>query len=60
MHKERFLVQWTIEDTVEVLLPPTATERQITEAARKAISNELRKARGCAYEINIGNYEGPY
>lgn len=59
MHKERFNVQWTIEGTVEVLLPTDATEAQVTKAARAAVADDLRKG-GFAADINIGNYEGPY
>jgi len=61
MHNERFNVQFSIEGSVEVLLPPDATEEQIDKAAKKAIQDECLKARGLPPgELQIGRYEGPY
>lgn len=61
MHKERFSVEWSMEGTVEVLLPPDATEQQIYEAAREALDREFRNGRGALpADINIGRYKGPY
>ncbi len=61
MHKERFNVEWTMEGSIEVLLPPNATEAQVDKAARNTLAAEFRKGRGALpAEINIGKYEGPY
>ena len=60
VHKERFNVEFTIEGSVEVLLPPDASEAQIDKAAKQAVYDECRKARGIPGELAIGRYEGPY
>lgn len=60
MHKERFSVLFFVEGSVEVLLPPTASESEIDKAAMKEIWKQFARARGCPFEIQIGRYDGPY
>lgn len=61
MHNERFNVEFTIEGAIEVLLPANATEKEIINAAKKAIRDEVCKGRGALPgDLQIGRYEGPY
>ena len=61
MPNERFNVEFTIEGSIEVLLPADATEANITKAAEKAVWDECRKARGTLLgDLQIGQYEGPF
>ena len=61
MHNKRFNVEFTIEGSIEVLLPADATEAQITKAAEKAVRDECLKGRGALPgDLQIGRYEGPY
>lgn len=57
MYDERYLVQFTIEDTVEVSVKAGASEQQIDKAARKLVLDEIRKSRGFPWDINIGRVE---
>ncbi len=59
-HQERFNVEFSIEDSVEVLLPPSASEREIYAAAERAIKEDCRKSRGFPYDLQMGCWEGPY
>lgn len=60
MHKERFFVEWSMEGFVEILLPPDADEKDITEAARNAVINTMRAGEIPSEKIDIDRYNGPY
>jgi hypothetical protein len=60
MSNSRFLVQFSIEDSVEVLLPEDATEAQIDAAAKAEIFRQIRASRGGGFDVEIGRHEGPY
>ena len=61
MSKSRFLVEWSMEGSIEVELPEDSTEEQIANAAREALYSEARASRGGLLEdINIHRHTGPY
>ena len=54
----RFSVQYTIEGSVDIELPSDASEAEINKAAREAVRDEYRKARGgMPGELLIGDHE---
>lgn len=57
---ERFLVLFTIQDSVEVLVQSGASESEIEAAAREELRKLIAKARGCPFEVEINSCEGPY